>query len=159
MHSSTPTLLRIFVFKKTFYIFYSNKLLALIFLTRHPHPSPQCPYMSPFLSKSPNAKFNATSAGGVQLAALCVCSPNCTSAQPPRFSRSLQLPNSTPLRLVVCNWPRSTYVPQLHVYYLMLMSVSNSQAATSSTFASLIGRMTRVTMRRLRFLDHNVGEY
>ena len=80
---------------------------------------PQFPYMSPFLSKSPNAKFNATSAAGMQLAALCLCSPNCTSAQSLRFSRSLQLPNSPQLQLVVCNWPRSTYVPQLHVYYLI----------------------------------------
>ena len=31
--------------------------------------------MSPFLSKSPNAKFNATSAGGMQLTAVDVCSP------------------------------------------------------------------------------------
>ena len=31
--------------------------------------------MSPFLSKSPNAKFNATSAGGMQLTAIDVCSP------------------------------------------------------------------------------------
>ena len=36
---------------------------------------PQCPYMSPFLSKSPTAKFNATSAGGMQLTAVDVCSP------------------------------------------------------------------------------------
>ena len=36
---------------------------------------PQCPYMSQFLSKSPNAKFNATSAGGMQLTAVDVCSP------------------------------------------------------------------------------------
>ena len=28
-----------------------------------------------------------------------------------RFSRSLQLPNSTQHRLKVCNWPRSAYVP------------------------------------------------
>ena len=34
-----------------------------------------CPYMSPFLSKSPTAKFNATSAGGMQLTAVDVCSP------------------------------------------------------------------------------------
>ena len=31
--------------------------------------------MSPFLSKSPSAKFNATSAGGMQLTAVDVCSP------------------------------------------------------------------------------------
>ena len=31
--------------------------------------------ISPFLSKSPTAKFNATSAGGMQLAAVDVCSP------------------------------------------------------------------------------------
>ena len=36
---------------------------------------PQCPYMSPFLSKSPTAKFNDTSAGGMQLTAVDVCSP------------------------------------------------------------------------------------
>ena len=30
-----------------------------------------------------------------------------------RFSRSLQLPNSTPLRLVVCNWPRYACVPPI----------------------------------------------
>ena len=36
---------------------------------------PQCPYMYPFLSKSPTAKFNATSAGGMQLTAVDVCSP------------------------------------------------------------------------------------
>ena len=63
---------------------YSNKLLALVFLTRHPHPSPDA---------------------HIRL----------------RSSRSLQMPNSTPLRLVVCNWPRSTYVPQLHVYYLIII--------------------------------------
>ena len=122
---STPTLLRKKFFKlNVLYFFftvvtqwYSNKLLALVFLTRHTHPSPMP--MSPFLLKSPNAKFNATSAGGMKLAALCVCSPNCTSDQSLRFSRSLQLPNPAPLRLVVCNWPRSTYVHQLHVYYLI----------------------------------------
>ena len=27
------------------------------------------------------------------------------------FARSVQLPNSTQLRLEVCNWPRSAYVP------------------------------------------------
>ena len=90
---------------------YSNKLLALVFLTRHPHPSPMPIYVSvplevskcliqrnfgwgyaigralrmfpklhvcsstPFLSKSPTAKFNATSAGGMLLAAVDVCSP------------------------------------------------------------------------------------
>ena len=42
-----------------------------------------------------------------------------------RSSRSLQMPNSTPLRLVVCNWPRSTYVPQLHVYYLINIMIMN----------------------------------
>ena len=115
-----------FFLPKTFYIFSSPLLhngiqisYSLSFSSLDTLAPPQCPYMSPFFSKSPNAKSNATSAGGMQLAALCVCSPNCTSAQSLRFSRSLQLPNSTPLRLVVCNWPRSTYVPQLHVYYLI----------------------------------------
>ena len=107
-----------FLQKKVIYFFftvvtqwYSNKLPALVLLTRHPHPSPMPIYVSvplevskcqiqrnfgweyaigralrmfpklhvcsisPFLSKSPNAKFNATSAGGMQLAAVDVCSP------------------------------------------------------------------------------------
>ena len=49
---------------------FSNKPFT-IFL----HPPPPTLPISPFLSKSPSAKFNATSAGSMQLAALCVCSP------------------------------------------------------------------------------------
>ena len=140
-------LLRIFFFKKTFCIFSSPLLYngiqisySLSFSSLDTLTPPQCPYMSPFLSKSQNAKFNATSAGCMQLAALCVCSPNCMSAQSLRFSRSLQLPNSTPLRLVVCNWPRLTYVPQLHVYYLianhtnMLIWCANVSASASPAY-------------------------
>ena len=115
---------------KTFYMFSSPLLhngiqisYSLSFSSLDTLTPPQCPYtlyVSVPLEVS-NAKLNATSPGGMQLAALRVCSPHCTSDQSLRFSRSLQLPNSTPLRLVVCNWPRSTYVPQLHVYYLIFM--------------------------------------
>ena len=78
---STPTLLRIFFFKKTFSFF--SPLLhngiqisySLSFSSLDTPIPPQCPYMSPFLSKSPTAKFNAISAGGMQLTAVDVCSP------------------------------------------------------------------------------------
>ena len=61
---STPCLISNIVLKM-------NRLI--LFLHTPPPPSPMP--ISPFLSKSPTAKFNATSAGGMQLAALCVCPP------------------------------------------------------------------------------------
>ena len=61
-----------FFLQKKFYIFSSPLLhngfqisYSLSFSPLDTLTPPQCPYMSPFLSKSPNAKFNATSAGGV----------------------------------------------------------------------------------------------
>ena len=55
-----------------------------------PHTPPMS--ISPFLWESPTAKFNTTSAGGMLLAAFCVCSPNCTSAlSMDMYSRSLSL--------------------------------------------------------------------
>ena len=120
---STPTSLRIVFFKKTFLYFFftvvtqwhSNKLLALVFLTRHPHPSPlphiclrssrslQMPNSTQLRLEVCNRRFPRSMRSQGErpgCRALPTCSPNCTSAQYLRFSRSLQLPNSTPLRLV-----------------------------------------------------------
>ena len=71
-----------FILQKTFSIFFPPLLhngiqisYSLSFSSLDTLIPPQCPYMSPFLSKSPNTKFNATSAGGMQLTAVDVCSP------------------------------------------------------------------------------------
>ena len=71
-----------FFLQKTVFYFFSPLLhngiqisYSLSFSSLDTPIPPQCPYMSPFLSKSPTAKCNATSAGGMQLTAVDVCSP------------------------------------------------------------------------------------